>query len=211
MKQCSKGHLYDDSKNTYCPYCNGNAKNTNTISLTDGYNGGFNVTEALGSVKKADEKFAPTVAPGITDEPFGATVAPDMGVGNPFPQTVSMDEIKVSGIRPVVGWLVVLEGKNKGKDFRIHLGDNAIGKSKTNDIVLDFDEYVSRERCVIITYDDRGNKFYVSKGKTQNNIYINDSILLSDRELSDYDIIEVGKTKLIFRTFCNDKFKYSED
>ena len=211
MKQCAKGHLYDETKNAVCPYCNGPATQGKAVPLTEGYNGGFNVVEALESIEKSDNGFKPTVAPGITSNPFTETVAPDMGVGNPFGETVAVNENRAHAFRAAVGWLVVIDGPYKGRDFALHTGDNTVGKKESNTVALDFDDYVSRERCVIVTYDDRGNRFYISKGQTKNNIYINDRILLSDRELCDYDVIEIGKTKLVFRTLCNDQFKYPED
>ena len=57
MKQCAKGHLYDETKNAVCPYCNGSATQGKAVPLTEGYNGGFNVVEALESIEKSDNGF----------------------------------------------------------------------------------------------------------------------------------------------------------
>ncbi|MBQ3149832.1 MAG: FHA domain-containing protein [Clostridia bacterium] len=200
MKQCANGHLYDDSKSAACPYCSGESAIGKTIPLGNPAAGGnavqFNATEALGHI--------PTVA---NSPDMSVTVAPK---DQPKDQMVTtfLDSAKNSEIKPVRGWLVVIEGEKLGMDFRIHTGKNTIGRSKNNDVCFDFDSGVSKENNVSIIYDDRNNMFFIQSGEGKNNVYINNQILLDARQINDNDIIEIGSTKLVFRSLCNATFNY---
>lgn len=197
MKQCENGHLYDDSKTPECPYCSGASSIGKTIPLSDDTADDFkiNPTEFLGSVSPANIR------------EMGVTRAPIDDVGTEF-KTTFIDEVINSEIKPVRGWLVVVEGAKKGIDYRLHTGKNTVGRAKNNDVFFDFDNTVSSEENVVITYDERNNMFFIQSGKGKNNVYINDAILLEARQIKDNDVIEIGKTKLVLRTFCNETFNY---
>lgn len=199
MKQCANGHLYDDSKSPDCPYCSGRSNIGVTIPLGAAAQGnmkGFSPTQALGQV--------PTVSMPAS---MGVTVAPNSGPKDQM-KTEFLDQQKNSEIKPVRGWVVVIEGEKVGIDFRLHTGKNTIGRAKSNDICFDFDPAVSKENNISVVYDDRHNLFFIMSGEGSNNVYINNQILLESRQLKDNDIIEVGNTKLVFRSLCNEGFNY---
>ena len=107
------------------------------------------------------------------------------------------------------GWLVCIEGDKLGADFKIYSGNNTVGRASTNSIVIDFDDTVSKDANMYITYDDREAVFYAHiGGAARNNVYVNSHLLLSPVELKDYDVIELGRTKLMFRSLCNDIFTW---
>ncbi len=197
MKQCEKGHLYDDSRSNRCPYCSGESTLGTSISLQGGVNLAnveIGATEALPSVNEINvNDVLPQTTP-LQDTKYGATVF--------------LDDEKNSEIKPVRGWLVVVEGKKCGMDFRIHTGQNKIGRSKSNDICFDFDQNISNNNCCSIIYDDRNNSFFLKSGDGTNNIYVNNELLLDPIKIKDNDIIEIGKTKLVFRALCNESFQY---
>lgn len=197
MKQCENGHLYDDSKTPECPYCSGTSSIGKTIPLSEDTADDFkiNPTEFLGSISPADKR------------EMGVTRAPIEDVGTEF-KTTFIDDVSNSEIKPVRGWLVVVDGAKKGMDYRLHTGKNTVGRARNNDVSFDFDNTVSSEENVVITYDDRNNMFFIQSGKGKNNVYINDSILLDAKQIKDNDVIEIGKTKLVLRTFCNETFNY---
>ena len=59
--------------------------------------------------------------------------------------------------------------------------------------------------------NDKNNKFYIQIGEHQkNNVYLNDEMLLAPMELKENDVIEMGDTKLMFRPFCNDSFRWEK-
>lgn len=193
--KCEKGHFYNNTEYSSCPNCSGQNPIGHTIPLTDGANMGS--TEYINS-NASSEKCRPAE--------YEPTVGPD-SVGD-FGHTKTIDSHKNSEVLPVRGWLVVVEGEKIGYDMRIHTGKNYIGRRKTNDICIDFDDTISKEDACFIAYDDRSKSFYLNDGKSTNNIYVNDELLNISRKLNDFDVIEIGKTKLVFRSLCNDTFSY---
>ena len=196
LQQCKNGHYYNDSESATCPICSGDSPIGHTIPLGADAATPANMaqTEILSDpVLSGQNAFIPTVAPGA-DDTFGTT------------QFIDGD--KNSEILPVRGWLVVIEGKKRGLDFKIHSGNNVIGRSKKNDICIDFDSTISKENACSIRFDDRKNAFHIVVGESTNNVYVNDDVLLAHEKLTDNAIIEIGETKLVFRSLCNDTFTY---
>lgn len=113
-----------------------------------------------------------------------------------------------TGINPVRGWLVAATGDKMGMSYIIHSEKNVIGRGSQFDINLSFDKAVSKEGDAVIAYDARTRKFFVAIMGGRNNIYHNGVILLSTTELKDYDTLEIGSTKFVFRSFCNEEFTY---
>ena len=191
--QCPNGHSYDNAKHARCPYCTG----SQTIGVTVPLDASV---EAGGAPGMEFPKTMP-VKGQIKAEPVGET--------EPYQNVTKALEINDQGVSAVVGWLVCIEGKKKGKDFRIHGQRNFIGRGGSNDICIDFDDSVSTVDNVIISYNDKNNKFYVQIGEHQkNNVYLNNEMLLMPTELKENDVLELGGTKLKFRSFCNDSFKW---
>ncbi len=193
--QCPRGHNYDNAKHAQCPYCSGSQTIGITVPLMDeGTYGGFPRT------KPEDTQ--------INDIPYRY---PGVGVGvtEPYQNVTQGLDINAEGIAAVTGWLVCIEGKKKGKDFRLHGERNFVGRAGSNDIVLDFDDKISSVANIIISYDEEANEFYVQPGENQkNNVKVNNKLLLMPQLLNDNDIIRLGETKLLFRSFCNDDFRW---
>lgn len=213
MQQCPNGHLYDDAKNSSCPYCsNGNSINV-TVPLSDGHpqQGGdmFPPTAQLDNFVPPQPDYIapqPRVAQAPQQAPDFPATAP---VGTQFAATTYKEDIvNENGIVEVRGWLVCLEGAKRGVDFKIHGEKNTIGRGSENDIKLDFDSSISKGVNAIISYDLRNNKFFIFLGESKNNIYVNDQLLMTPIELKDYDIIEIGQTKMLFRSLCNEQFTW---
>lgn len=123
--------------------------------------------------------------------------------------TVALEETE-SGINPVRGWLVVMDGEKKGLSFVIHGEQNSIGRGNRFDINISFDKAVSSDGNAVIAYDSKNRKFFLSPvlGKGKNNIYHNEAMLLMPVELHDYDKIQIGAFEYVFRSFCNEAFSY---
>jgi hypothetical protein len=201
MRQCANGHVFDDLKNTDCPYCTGGA--------------GIGVTRPLGSSIEAPA--FPSTAPLQATPAFPKTspvaaseIPRTMPLDNPETNKTMALNINESGISPVCGWLVCVEGEKRGKDFRICGEKSYIGRLRSNDICLDFDNSISKESNAVISYDCRNNRFFMQPGEGKNNIYVNESLLLAPIELKDFNIIEIGQTKLMFRSLCSEFFKWEQ-
>lgn len=229
MQQCPNGHLYDDEKNIGCPYCgNGNSLNA-TVPLADsapqmGANAFPQTAPIDGNVNVAAPMGATTPIMGDAYIPPQPNVAgqgempPTVGMDGNMGVTVELDTSSRGGnnnnqdILKLRGWLVCIEGEKVGLDFKVYSGNNTVGRGDSNTIRIDFDMAVSKDVNMIITYDLRSNKFYAhSGGAARNNVYINNQLLMMPIEMKDYDVIEIGKTKLMFRSFCNDVFNWKAE
>lgn len=130
-------------------------------------------------------------------------------VSDPEGKTVGVFKKKL-GIDPVVGWLVAVEGPERGKDFRITAEKNFIGRSEKMDIPITGDPSVSRENHAIVSYNPKNNSFRILPGDGRGLVYLNDEEVLTPLVLNPYDLIEVGESKLLFVPFCNEQFQWKE-
>ena len=113
-----------------------------------------------------------------------------------------------TGIDPVVGWLIALNGESRGKDFRLHADNNFIGRDPRMDVCLLDDIAVSRNKHAVISYDTVSGKFFISVAQGRSIIRVNGEPMLSTRELDSYDEITIGNTRLMFYPLCSDRFKW---
>ena len=95
----------------------------------------------------------------------------------------------------VSGWLVGLDGKYKGKDFRIFEGKKTtIGSGDDCDIVIR-DESVSNRHCTI-RYDTNGN-ILLSDLDSANGTYVNEQ-RVHKSDIIDRDTIRLGEIQFKF-------------
>lgn len=200
MKQCPKGHIYDEKRSAECPYCQGGAVGIQSLGGSGPeFPKTMPITEAVN-----DMAFPPTMpidSSGTSD--FGGSSSGGMSV------TIALDETE-AGVNPVRGWLVAIDGEKKGVPYILHGEQNSIGRGQKFDVNLSFDKAVSSDGNAVIAYDSKNRKFFLSPvlGKGKNNVYHNDSMLLMPTELSDYDKIQFGTTTFVFRSFCNESYTY---
>lgn len=211
--ECANGHLYDSDLYAVCPYCNGGGNRIEFGGASDigktapvgGFGpagtGGFSGEAAMGGLA------------GIAE--IGATVAPQSYRKANEEKAEKEDTGKTVGvfqksmkIEPVVGWLVCIEGPDKGKDFRIWAKNNTIGRSEKMDICLKGDTTISRENHARIAYDDKHNNFHLIPAESTNNIYLNDEPIYIPTKLGEYDVIEFGDSKFLFVPLCNERFTW---
>ncbi len=189
-KRCKNGHYYDDSKYPNCPYCGiSSMDSSRTIPLVveKDSDGGVTVpvTNAGGTGMTATE-------PLFNDDDI---------------KTVGIMK-KEKGIDPVVGWLVCIKGVGMGQDYRIMSEKNFIGRDKSNDIVLDKDTSISREKHAVVSYNPKNSKFVLMPGDGHGLVYLNGDEVFNATELKARDVIEMGDTTLMFVPFCGEDFKW---
>jgi hypothetical protein len=111
---------------------------------------------------------------------------------------------------PVAGWLVCVQGPEKGRDYRLKAGMNEIAREEDPevDIVLRADNTISRRYHAEIQYDPDENEFYLIKLKNEA-VMLNDKKVKRPVQLSPYDIIQLGETRLVFVPLCSEKFKWT--
>lgn len=110
---------------------------------------------------------------------------------------------------PVVGWLVVIEGPGRGAALPIGYGNNRVGRSATEDIILDFgDGQISRENHAIITYDGKHRRFYIQQGAGRNLTHVDDELVMVPVEMKGGETVSMGDTKVRFVPFCGADFDW---
>lgn len=130
-------------------------------------------------------------------------------------ESTGKDEIKTSGKRgktiamgeistkqgetflPAVGWLVCVEGEDRGKDFRIHSDNNFVGRGSRCDVCLS-DMHIS-EKHFVIGYDTADDDYFIYMDEGKAIVRVNDKRLGGDTlSLKKGDKIKVGETQLVF-------------
>ena len=111
---------------------------------------------------------------------------------------------------PVTGWLVCIEGPSKGRDYRILTEKNFIGRADGMDIQILGDNHIAKRNHAILVYDPKKRNTLILPGDSQGLVYVNDEAVYSPLELSEYDTIEMGKSKFLFIPFCGKNFEWKE-
>ncbi len=188
MIRCPQGHYFDTARHGACPWC----------------------------AKAEPLERIPTPSPGPASPPPGVTLpmpAPDPPAPLTVPDDSTPTETVRPGIRPalknaVVGWLVCVRGSNAGRDYRIRPERNFIGRSASMDIPLESDESVARDRHAIVSFDPRTREFWIQPGDSSGMVYLNGGAVHVPQRLKERDTIEIGRTKLVFVPFVNDRFQW---
>lgn len=178
MKQCDKGHFFDENRYPECPYCRPETAPASPVFAAP--DAGIGKTVAI------------STPPPVSDE-RGKTV----GVVQ-----------KKLGMDPVVGFVVCTEGPHKGRGYSLIAGRNFIGRSPNMEIALTDDDTVSRDGHSMITYDAKHNQFFASAGTGRGVTYLNNTLVETPVLMNAYDVLEVGSCKLTFLPFCGEKFKW---
>jgi hypothetical protein len=192
MKRCEQGHYYDADKHSMCPACG-------VPNLDLGF------TRPLGQQQPNQE--ATWRVPSSADE--GKTMRHDTNrVGaRDAGETVAIVR-KKAGIDPVVGWLICVEGADKGRDYRIRSEKNFIGRSEKMDIQISGDDTISRENHAVVSFNPKNNVFKIHPGDGRGIVYLNGDDVDTAQELKPYDTVELGQTKLAFVPFCGETFQW---
>jgi hypothetical protein len=122
-------------------------------------------------------------------------------------KTVSLIH-KRAGIDPVVGWLVCVEGADRGRDYRIRSEKNFIGRAESMDVAIRGDDTVSRENHAVVSFNPKAKQFKLHPGESRGLVYLNGEEVDQPSLLKAGDHIEVGQTKLLFVPLCGDTFTW---
>lgn len=208
LKKCSQGHFYDEDKDPVCPQCK-----AASVSVADNAQNTF-----AGSPSDVTMRAKPQTEQENTQKvtPQDNTVKAEAANGDLRAQvddvrTVGMITNKPKGKAPVAGWLVCVDGKHYGEDFRLTEGRNFIGRGRNMDVVLANDISVSREKHAVVIYEPNENVFHLTPGESSALCYLNGKVLLGAQTLRRGDIIQVGRTKLAFIPLCAGKFRWKTE
>ncbi|BDF72333.1 hypothetical protein CE91St41_33150 [Oscillospiraceae bacterium] len=209
--ECGRGHLYDPDIYASCPYCNSAQPVINFGGVPVGDAG---KTAPIGGGPAAGGGGAPfvpgqeqaVVNDGKTMPPKGYQTQRKVDEEN---KTLGFMQEKL-GLDPVVGWLVCIEGKEKGKDYKLRGQINTIGRSEKMDVCIRGDKTISSENHARLSYSEKNNRFKLIPAESRNIIYLNGEEVFAAEPLAAYDVIDFGETKLMFLPFCSERFTWSE-
>ena len=206
LTRCVNGHFYDKDKFYQCPHCDSAGLNTGS-SFTFMQSGNM-AAEQIGALPNNQNKQmeTPSVS-SLEDAVKDAYISAVAPVSYDEGATVSYYN-RAIGAEPVVGWLVCIEGRHLGEDFRLKSGRNSIGRANSMDVALIGDNTVSRERHATVIYDPVNCRFLVLPGDARELCYLNDELVLSAVELAANGVLKVGATKLMFIPCCTDAFNW---
>ena len=209
--KCPNGHMYDPDIHAHCPHCRNVAPlNVNTAPADfpgSAATGGF---ESVATQPMSDGESPITLA---KTEMFQG---PAVG-GGLTPCVTAPGILRQPGIslakngetfNPVVGWLIVTSGADKGKDFKLQLGKNVIGRGGEATVSLNGGDNLSRVHATVFYYP-KVNQFYIEDHSTHGT-YLNGKPVVQRTILSSMDQIEVDNAKLILKAFCDDAFCWEE-
>lgn len=117
-------------------------------------------------------------------------------------------EQKPAAIEPTVGWLVCINGAERGKDFALKDKINVIGSAPDNDICLTGDPAISAENHACVAYDSSNGCCMLFAGNRANNVTLNGQPNEAPQTLNHFDIITIGDAQLVFVPFCGDSFRW---
>lgn len=104
---------------------------------------------------------------------------------------------KVSAPRRLAGWVVVTDGEDLDRDFRLHVGRNVLGKGADCDVVLK-DPHASEHHAVIDCHD---GQFEVMDLDSKYGTTLNGQAVNGGSPLKDSALLRLGHTELRFRSF----------
>ncbi len=187
--QCSRaGHFYDPEEHASCPLCP-------VAGLSD-----------LSGTTQPVSQPRPASNYGVSSRTDSD--APTQGLKN-LDEGLTVGVLKAKlGVEPVVGWLVCIEGPDRGRDYRIRAQRNFIGRDVRMDICIAGDDQVSKDTHATLIYDPRSNSFRIAPGDSHGITYLNNESVDTPMSLKPYDLIEIGVTKLLFVPFCGEAFQW---
>lgn len=223
--ECGRGHLYDPNIYSSCPYCNSSSQAVNfgsgvpvgaggkTMPLSGAQGGAFagpgadaGKTMPLSGQYGAEQSVTAdgkTLPPKSYEKSRQKLVTEDN-------HTIGLMKKKL-GIDPAVGWLVCINGKQKGQDYKLKGQINTIGRSEKMDVCIKGDDTISQENHARLSYSEKSNQFKLIPAESRNIIYLNGEEVFSATPLNAYDIIDFGETKLAFVPLCCDRFDWNSD
>lgn len=188
MVRCPDGHFFDPSKHESCPWCA--------------------LPVDAGAPQSGTDKTRP-VRPGAADA-MPVPPPPPLPAGAIPGATRRAGQIPAADkTEPVVGWLVCLDGPNRGCDYRLRAEKNFIGRSPAMDVCIASDDTVSRERHGVVIFDPKKEAFWVLPGDSAGLVYLNGDIVHTPTQLKRDDVIEIGQTKLVLIPFCEGKYSWT--
>jgi hypothetical protein len=191
-KQCSRGHIYDSAiYGDNCPFCPSQGNFGGTViggSTTAGDFGGKTELNMGETELNADGR---TQVAGT--QAVGPTVPMDSGGGRTIIRPAQGGA--ATSEKKLVGLLVTYNTNPNGQVFSIFEGKNFIGRDMPVDICIPDNEVSGKHLSIL--YRSADGRFKFKDEQSSNGTYLNE-ILTDEGDLSSFDVIRIGSTRLIF-------------
>jgi hypothetical protein len=196
-KTCSKGHIYDSAiYGDNCPFCpaQGTAVNDNNfVGTTAGNYGGTEVNQEVSG--RTQINGGATVG-GATIQMGGGNYGGGVGGGTVIRTADGGTGTGTPSGKRIMGLLVTYSTNPAGQVFNIYEGRNYVGREASADICIPSDFQISSKHFSIL-YRVADGKFKFRDEQSSNGTFVNE-VLTDEGELSTFDVIRIGSTKLIF-------------
>lgn len=181
--QCANGHFYDSRKYTSCPFCGQNSDESLTVRLSDDV---------------------------IERDPIKITWEEKKRYAAEFDNEKTIRYFsKEKGNDFVTGWIVCVQGPEKGQAYTLHSGFNRVGRSPGMDVFIEEDRQISRSSHCAVVYEYNKNEFFlVPEGG--NLVYLNDEFLGGAVKLETGDVFKIGGSEFEFVAFCRGDRKWKK-
>lgn len=197
----AKKHSESDENSSLCTDGNPKVQNeNNSVKFDYSENNISNIYDSPQVIKTSEKAAASPLADTIRQisaDTSGKTVGYFAGMGS-------------TRSEPVVGWLVFVKGKNIGESYCLRAGRNTIGRAVTNDVALQNEMTVSREKHAIIIFEPKKSEFFIQPGEGRNLPYVNNNMIASITKLERFDKVELGECLCLFVPLCSDDFSWDE-
>ncbi len=205
---CKNGHSYDPSITPECPQCA--RMKGQTLPLDQSTN---LTNDEIGKTKPIRRETEPVINQSShwadTDYYRDASNISD-SYNVTMPINYDKGGLHDKAAQPVTGWLVCIDGPEKGRDYRLHEEYNYIGRSTKMDVCIAGDPTISRENHAIIAYDTQERMFYFAPSSGASIVRHNGKAVLSNVELKYGDRLQMGKGTFLFVPLCGENFQWEE-
>lgn len=190
LVRCESGHLFDRAKHTACPTCG--------------------VRDELRPRRDVPSGPADADRTRRRDEPRAAAGGPGAAMPAAADDAKTQRLIRrMTGVDPVVGWLVCVRGPERGHDYRLHSEKNFVGRGDGMDVRIAGDGAISRENHAVVSFDPKREAFRLLPGDGRGLVYLNGEEVIAPTALASGDRIELGGTELMFVPLCDGRFSWS--
>ena len=208
---CQNGHRYDPSLTSECPECAVLKRFTAPLQKAGSWGKELPrlvLAKEVLTEQRGPAKPVPAEARENSSIKLPVLKAPSAGSSGIQADHRSEEQTE-EPVRPVTGWLVCVEGAERGIDYRLHQGNNLIGSSAEGEICVSQDQKVVRDPCVVISYNNKSNQFFAAPVGGML-VYLKDNVLLRAGEIVDGDRIQIGQNTFLFAALCGERFQWKQ-
>jgi FHA domain-containing protein len=202
-KRCENGHFIDESWDL-CPYCPADSSESEIPIVRP--------ARAVAPAEPAPARPAPAAPPsGARREVPPAPPAP--ASQPPMERTVAVPKLSAADAsqvkRYVVGWLIGLNGVNRGESYPVRIGRNVLGRDRRSDIIVSDEQASSHHADLVFRPEER--RFILMDHNSTNGTYVNEMEIEPRKDLSGKDVIRIGSQKFLFIPLIHDGFYWDDE